>query len=217
MKTKKLKLIILGIFGIHFCISFSQRHLAWANPPSTKCGSLLDSLRPNADFQETAQAHLSRPKLIADIADRRSRVPEFEFLREEAQRRGLRVWLFGGTAAGYGYYVKWDSLRELGDTSFQPDRFDYDYTNIYRATQDLDIVVDGSANDALLNRLSNQLNENERNKIEAELAQRFYDQSYAIPLFETPPRYYVDQSVVSMNEREQSFDVYLDKIAIKNP
>src|SRR5262249_46768242 len=79
---------------------------------------------------------------------RRERVPEFQFIKEEAERRGLRVWLFGGTAAGYAHYVKWDVLRELGDVRFQPNRFDYDYTNIYRSTQDLDIVVDGSAQDA---------------------------------------------------------------------
>jgi formylglycine-generating enzyme required for sulfatase activity len=86
----------------------------------------------------------SREKILAEIAARRARVPEFQFIKEEAQRRGLRVWLFGGTAAGYSHYVKWDLLRELGDTHFQPNRFDYDYTNIYRSTQDLDIVVNGS-------------------------------------------------------------------------
>ena len=87
-------------------------------------------------------------KLSAEIAARRARVPEFQFIREEAEKRGLRVWLFGGTAAGYAHYTKEDLLRELGDTRFQPNRFDYDYTNIYRSTQDLDIVVDGSAKQA---------------------------------------------------------------------
>jgi len=70
-------------------------------------------------------------------------VPEFKFIRAEAERLGVRVWLFGGTAAGFAHYVKWDLLRQKGDTDFQPDRFDYDFTNIYRSTQDLDIVVDG--------------------------------------------------------------------------
>lgn len=42
--------------------------------------------------------------LISEIAARRVRVPEFQFIREEALRRGLRVWLFGGTAAGYSHY-----------------------------------------------------------------------------------------------------------------
>lgn len=88
---------------------------------------------------------LGTHQLQTEITNRRSRVPEFQFIREEALKRGLRVWLFGGTAAGYSHYVKWDILRELGDSRFQSDRFDYDYTNIFRTTQDLDLVVDGSA------------------------------------------------------------------------
>ncbi len=91
---------------------------------------------------------LSLQHLTSEIAARRTRVPEFDFIRKEAEKRGLRVWLFGGTAAGYSHYVKWDLLREAGDLRFQKARFDYDYTNIYRSTQDLDIVVDGSAKQA---------------------------------------------------------------------
>jgi hypothetical protein len=72
-------------------------------------------------------------------------VEEFRFIREAATRRGLRVYLFGGTAASYAHYVKWDLERQRGDTRYQPDRFDYDYMSIYRSTQDLDIVVDGTA------------------------------------------------------------------------
>jgi len=53
-------------------------------------------------------------------------------------RRGgearVRIQLFGGTAASYAHYVKNDNGT-----------FDYDYYSIFRSTQDLDIVVDGSA------------------------------------------------------------------------
>ena len=80
-----------------------------------------------------------------EISDRLMDVAEFRFIREEAAKLGVRVWLFGGTAAGYAHYVKWDLLRKKGDARYQADRFDYDFTNIYRSTQDLDIVVDGSA------------------------------------------------------------------------
>jgi formylglycine-generating enzyme required for sulfatase activity len=90
-------------------------------------------------------ARLTPKHFASEIAVRRSLIPEFQFIKEEAEKRGLRVWLFGGTASGYAHYVKWDVLRELGDLRFQADRFDYDYTNIFRSTQDLDIVVDGSA------------------------------------------------------------------------
>ncbi|MFL5812830.1 MAG: hypothetical protein ACJ763_04585 [Bdellovibrionia bacterium] len=82
------------------------------------------------------------------IADRLTRVQEFRFIQAEAAKLGVRAWLFGGTAAGYAHYVKWDMQREKGDHRFQPDRFDYDYTNIYRSTQDLDVVIDGNAQQA---------------------------------------------------------------------
>jgi hypothetical protein len=82
------------------------------------------------------------------IADRLKRVEEFKFIEQEAAKLGVRAWLFGGTAAGYAHYVKWDMQREKGDKRFQKDRFDYDYTNIYRSTQDLDIVIDGNPGQA---------------------------------------------------------------------
>ncbi len=90
----------------------------------------------------------SRDELEHGIADRLKRVEEFRFIEQEAANLGVRAWLFGGTAAGYAHYVKWDLQREKGDPRFQPDRFDYDYTNIYRSTQDLDIVIDGNARQA---------------------------------------------------------------------
>lgn len=98
-------------------------------------------------LEEAPTIGLTAEKLAFEIAARRMRVAEFAFIRKEAESRGLRVWLFGGTAAGYSHYVKWDLLRK---TQFQSDRFDYDYTHIYRSTQDLDIVVDGTAEQAAL-------------------------------------------------------------------
>ena len=98
--------------------------------------------------EHTSQHLLTSEKLKSEIASRRAQVPEFEFIRQEAAKRGFRVWLHGGTAAAYAHYVKWDLLRESGDPRFVvpqggTHRFDYDYTNIYRSTQDLDIVVEG--------------------------------------------------------------------------
>ncbi|MFL5814729.1 MAG: hypothetical protein ACJ763_14235, partial [Bdellovibrionia bacterium] len=87
-------------------------------------------------------------ELERGVAERLKRVEEFQFIEQEAQKLGVRAYLFGGTAAGYAHYVKWDLQREKGDTRFQKDRFDYDYTNIYRSTQDLDIVIDGNPEQA---------------------------------------------------------------------
>jgi hypothetical protein len=96
----------------------------------------------------STSTNTSTKELSEQIGSRLMRVPEFDFIRHEAERLGVKAYLFGGTAAGYAHYVKWDMLREKGDKRYQPDRFDYDYTNIYRSTQDLDIVIDGNAEQA---------------------------------------------------------------------
>jgi hypothetical protein len=96
----------------------------------------------NTPFIAVASASFQQD-LAQEIGQRITQVPEFQFIREEAKRMGMKAYLFGGTAAGFAHYVNWDLKRESGDKRFQADRFDYDYTNIYRSTQDLDIVIDG--------------------------------------------------------------------------
>lgn len=90
-----------------------------------------------------AQDKVDEQVLSKAISARMDLVPEFKFIREQAVKLGIKVYLFGGTASAYAHYVRWDLLREAGDQRFQADRFDYDFTNIYRANQDLDVVVDG--------------------------------------------------------------------------
>jgi len=77
-----------------------------------------------------------------------TRVEEFRFIRQKADGMGVKAYLFGGTAAGFAHYVKWDLQRQKGDLRFLPDRFDYHYMEIYRSNQDLDIVIDGSPEQA---------------------------------------------------------------------
>jgi hypothetical protein len=92
-----------------------------------------------------AQQNAVNPEVLSkELSVRMDRVPEFKFIRETAEKLGVKVYLFGGTASGYAHYVRWDLLREAGDKRYQPNRFDYDFTNIYRSNQDLDIVVDGT-------------------------------------------------------------------------
>jgi hypothetical protein len=57
---------------------------------------------------------------------------EFKFIRAEAEKIGMRVWMFGGTASSYLHYAKWDLLRQKGLSQLQADRFDYDFTNIFK-------------------------------------------------------------------------------------
>ncbi len=142
-------LFALGIYlGLGLTSLQVTRAASFADCVRTALVTLFRKHEVSAHDAAAAHAIFSREKLVSEIAARRARVTEFEFIGKEAEKRGLRVWLFGGTAAGYGHYVKWDLLREAGDLRFQKARFDYDYTNIYRSTQDLDIVVDGSASQA---------------------------------------------------------------------
>ncbi|MEK7355273.1 MAG: hypothetical protein AAB250_02410, partial [Bdellovibrionota bacterium] len=112
------------------------------NPGSCK---FLFKTSARGPASEAKPAHKIDPaKLAKEIASRVDRVAEFKWIHEQAAQDGIRVWLFGGTAAAFAHYVSWDLKREAGDESFQKSRFDYDYTNIFRSTQDLDIVVDGT-------------------------------------------------------------------------
>lgn len=96
------------------------------------------------DAVMAASAH----RLETQIDQRLQRVREFKFIKEAAERLGVRVYLFGGTAAGFAHYVNADLAREAGDAEIQAEKFDYDFTSIYRSTQDLDIVIDGEENEA---------------------------------------------------------------------
>lgn len=145
------KFLVLTVFLLIFSLALTLQVNASDLNADRSCAAVIDSLVLKQNQMAPHRAlHISEEKLAFEIAARRQRVPEFQLIRQEAEKRGLRVWLFGGTAASFSHYVKWDVLREQGDSRFQAHRFDYDYTNIYRSTQDLDIVVSGDAHSAEL-------------------------------------------------------------------
>lgn len=78
------------------------------------------------------------------ISEKLDKVVEFKFIRNLAKKKGIRVWLFGGTAASFLHYTKWDLVSQKGLIELQRDRFNYEFFNIFRSTQDIDIVVDAS-------------------------------------------------------------------------
>jgi hypothetical protein len=124
--------------------------------------ALMERWKSRNESGAESQKHTSVPlistqELLHEIGENRLKVPEFQFLSQLGQELNVKIYLFGGTAAAFAHYVKWDFLRrERDDHSYFPDRFDYKYVNIYRASQDLDIVVDGpkSAIDEIAARLS---------------------------------------------------------------
>ena len=77
-----------------------------------------------------------------------AKVPEFQWLAQRAEHHGLKAWLFGGTASSFAHYVKDNMLLELGSHEFYEESFSElggqrDYSDIFRPTQDIDLVVDG--------------------------------------------------------------------------
>ncbi len=87
---------------------------------------------------------LNTEELESTIQKNISNVAEFEFIRAEAKKMGIRVFIFGGTAASFANYVKWDVQRLEGNNKFSALRFDYHFCSIFRPEQDIDLVVDGS-------------------------------------------------------------------------
>ena len=99
-------------------------------------------------FNTWAQT-LELSNFVHELSARQSKVEEFVQIRKIATELGIKhVYMFGGTAAAWGHYVRWDMRRELGIENLQPGRFDYDYTNIFRANQDFDVVIDGTVKQA---------------------------------------------------------------------
>ena len=93
---------------------------------------------------EASPAALTQTSFELAMAESLKKVEEFEFAKTLAQKIGVRVYLFGGTASSFGHYV-----REFL-TAPEPfrDLYDFDYTSIYRSTQDADLVIDGTPDQA---------------------------------------------------------------------
>lgn len=104
-------------------------------------GGLAPQARANDYPGPIAPVVLPASEVKDAITARRLRVPEHKRIAELAKARGLRVYLFGGTAANFARYVKWSVESEKGLREFRAGYFTYDFTKTYRENQDLDIVI----------------------------------------------------------------------------
>lgn len=84
----------------------------------------------------TSSHALTKTEFVDRVEQSRFRVAEFGAISQKAADLGIRVWLFGGTAATFAHYV-----RESLIGSDKPVTFEM--SDIFRYNQDLDIVVDG--------------------------------------------------------------------------
>lgn len=100
------------------------------------CSDVFSSIKQDSRTDEK--------QFVTYLSGQVTEVLEFKFIRDLAQKMGIRVWLFGGTASSFLHYVKWDWARRHGWMELQKQRFDYDFTHIFRSTQDVDIVVDAT-------------------------------------------------------------------------
>ena len=109
-----------------------------------EAGKVTREVRETKETKAYKQAPISEQELSSFIADNLMKTPEFQSVRKVAQELGVRVWLFGGTASSFVHYAKEALLNQKGLKKLQINRFNWDFTDIFRSTQDLDIVVDGS-------------------------------------------------------------------------
>jgi hypothetical protein len=80
------------------------------------------------------------------IYKNKQKVFEFKKLAMFCKKNGLKAYLFGGTAASFANYVKWDLLSQT-DEQISKERLQYKLFQVIRSSQDLDMVIakaDGS-------------------------------------------------------------------------
>ncbi|MFN7454633.1 MAG: hypothetical protein ACK5RO_08230, partial [Pseudobdellovibrionaceae bacterium] len=139
---KNKHLCSLKLVAIALLLAFNTHN---ATAATNRCADVfLGRDLPRSSFAKPPISGIRENELMAQVSSKLMLVPEFQGIRQTAQQMGLRVWLFGGTASSFLHYVKWDLARSKGLMDLQNDRFDYDFTNIFRSTQDLDIVVDAT-------------------------------------------------------------------------
>lgn len=145
----KTHLQALAAFFLLILLIFAHNSLG-STIETQDCPSVFESLIPHEKPILEPQLEITSVELQESVSKGINQVIEFDFIRSLAQTMGIRVWLFGGTASSFLHYVHWDLAAKKGVLPLQTDRFDYDFTNIFRSTQDIDIVIDGTAEDAQL-------------------------------------------------------------------
>jgi hypothetical protein len=136
--TIRLALVLMSIFSFHKVQSKILCAEVFQKKEETRI-RLKDQSERTKEFLNHVEISLEK-------------VTEFRYLRQTAQEMGLRVWLFGGTASSFLDYVRRDFLQNQNlthkekktiDDLIDKENFDFDLINIFRSTQDLDIVIDG--------------------------------------------------------------------------
>jgi hypothetical protein len=112
--------------------------------------SLFSSRMPAA---ESSTHRIAPGELEDEIARRVGKIEAFRFLGEYGQKNRVRIYAAGGTAAGLGSYAKQFLENQAAKKAGAPlpyfeSRFGDDYYDVYRSTQDADIVIHVPQGDA---------------------------------------------------------------------
>lgn len=116
--------------------------------------SLFQFVSFAAQAQTPAQFQISSEDLLHAIEAERLQVSEFKKIAEWGQKNGVRIFVAGGTAAGLAHYIRQNRQRVFEEEnglapSYFKSRFGWTYYDIYRSTQDADIVLDGTEAQAI--------------------------------------------------------------------
>ncbi|OGQ79913.1 MAG: hypothetical protein A2289_12805 [Deltaproteobacteria bacterium RIFOXYA12_FULL_58_15] len=83
------------------------------------------------------------------VGERLGRVHEFSRMQNIAKDLGIaNVWLVGPSALSWTQYVHWDLQRQSGNTDVAAERFNYNWINIFRRHEPLQIVINGTSEQA---------------------------------------------------------------------
>jgi len=121
---------MIGLFAIDITSSFGT-----------------DPVTPETNLTQNARRPLQEKfSFVRELVDRTRRVPELKMIQEWGDQNGIRIWLGGGSATGIAAYFSEEHHTAPRDFI----SFPYEYYEIYRSTQDLDLVIDGNEEQAVL-------------------------------------------------------------------
>lgn len=89
-------------------------------------------------------AEVTAPVLAREWLRRVKSIPEFAHLADEAERRGVRLYLFGGAATGMAFRVRNQLWQEQGLRTFCRALTSLSFGSLFLPGQDIDVVLRGT-------------------------------------------------------------------------
>lgn len=94
----------------------------------------------------TAQAEVTSATIEQGITANLNRILVLSEIKKYAERQGFRVWLTSESALALASYTKWHQLTLQGVYPWSARRYQYDFFEIFRTTDQMFLVTDGNNN-----------------------------------------------------------------------